>query len=124
MSNPAVTAQIVIDESVDAAITEALRIHGFVVISIAEDQSSISDNEVLEVANKHAALLVTEDKDFGELVVRLKKPHHGILLIRLAGFPSHEKATVAVNAISNHFKELKNAFSVLDHNKLRIRILE
>ena len=124
MNNTDIAFQIVSDESVDAAITEALRVKGFAVFSIAEEQSSISDTEVLNIANKYAALLITEDKDFGELVVRLRKPHHGILLLRLAGLPSNEKASNTVNAVSAHFNELKNAFSVLDHNKLRIRILE
>ena len=115
---------IIFDENIEEHWIQLAKKAGLDYFSIRECKSGITDREVIEIAKSKKGLIVTEDKDFGELVVRLKKPHHGILLIRLAGFPSNEKATLAVNAISNHFKELKNAFSVLDHNKLRIRILE
>lgn len=48
-----------------------------------EQSPSASDAEVLAIAFKRNALLITEDKDFGELVFRFQKPHKGILLIRI-----------------------------------------
>lgn len=75
--------QIVADESVDFRIVVQLREVGLTVYSIAEEQPSITDNSVLSIACDKQALLLTEDKDFGELVFRLQLPHHGILLIRI-----------------------------------------
>ena len=57
----------VADEGVDGAIVSKLR-ESYQVLYIAEMSPSISDDEVLNQANEVGALLLTEDKDFGELV--------------------------------------------------------
>ncbi len=74
---------IVADESVDFRIVSQLREVGFLVHSISEGQSSIKDEQVLAIAVDRDALLITEDKDFGELVFRFQLKHRGILLIRI-----------------------------------------
>lgn len=61
------------DENVDRQIVERLRCVGFNVRYIAETDAGISDDEVLDLANSEESLLLTADKDFGELVFRLKK---------------------------------------------------
>jgi len=66
---------LVADESIDSGITEGLRKKGINIFSIAEESGGIKDTEVLELAVKNNALLITEDKDFGELAFRLKFQH-------------------------------------------------
>ncbi|MDP3434810.1 MAG: DUF5615 family PIN-like protein, partial [Bacteroidota bacterium] len=63
---------LVADESVDFGIICRLREIGIEVISISEDFSGIKDSEVLKIAADYKYLLITEDKDFGELAYRLK----------------------------------------------------
>lgn len=111
--------KIVADESVDFRIIQALKNEKFEVIAIFEQTPSISDNEVLEIAVKHQALLIIEDKDFGELVFRLQLPHMGILLIRIED--NSFKIKSAVETILDHFSELKGSFSVLTKDRLRIK---
>jgi predicted nuclease of predicted toxin-antitoxin system len=55
------------DEGVDRQIVDRLRADGFAVDYVAEISPSIQDEMVLEQANARGALLVTVDKDFGEL---------------------------------------------------------
>ena len=76
---------LLIDESVDRQIVEELRRDGHNVAYVAEMDPGISDDAVLSVANNMTALLVTADKDFGELVFRRRQINAGVLLIRLAG---------------------------------------
>ena len=71
--------QVIADESVDFRIVIQLRNIGITVYSIVEEIPSITDKSVLLFAFEKNALLITEDKDFGELVFRLQLPHHGIL---------------------------------------------
>jgi len=52
------------------------------------------DEEVLLLASDNSTLLVTADKDFGELIFRQGYVKHGIILYRLAGIPSSEKANI------------------------------
>ena len=76
---------LVIDESVDNLIVEALRRDGHDVLYVSEFAPGINDDKVLDLANQSGALLVTEDKDFGELVFRNGRIHTGVVLIRLGG---------------------------------------
>ena len=72
---------LVADENIDRGIIERLRRDGHLVDWIAELSPSVSDEEVLRLAVEGGAVLVTEDKDFGELVYRCGLAHSGVLLV-------------------------------------------
>ena len=102
-----------------SVIVTALRAAGLVVYSVAEELPSITDISVLSIAIEKQALLITEDKDFGELVFRLKLPHTGVLLIRIE--EANHKLSSVVAGIKEHYEEMITKFSVINHNKLRIK---
>ena len=79
------------DGSVDFRIVKSLRSDGFEIEAIVELTPSINDDEVLKMAMDLEAILLTEDKDFGELTFRLQKPNRGIILIRMSGEPIESK---------------------------------
>lgn len=115
--------KLVVDESVDFAIIEILRKAGFHIHAIVEHNPGWSDDEVLKFAFDYPALLITEDKDFGELTYRLRKPNQGILLVRLTYSSANQKAKAVLEVIEHHADKLHAAFSVLDEHRLRIRPL-
>lgn len=115
------TFQIVADESADYAIVTGLRYKGYSVYAISEQLPSLSDKEVLSVAFENNALLITEDKDFGELVYRFQLPHKGILLVRMIASTSEEKARSVCEALLKYSDQLLNNFTVLEDKKIRIR---
>ena len=84
--------KIVADESVDRQIVDRLRMDGHDVMSIAELDPGIDDETVLGHSLRTNAILMTADKDFGELVFRQHLIHSGVLLIRLAGLKPELKA--------------------------------
>jgi predicted nuclease of predicted toxin-antitoxin system len=96
-----------------------LRASGFTVLSIQESHSAITDTQVLKLAEDNLALLITEDKDFGELVFRFQLKHTGILLLRME--QDKDMILLATRAITRFYKELLGKFSVLDKIKLRIK---
>jgi len=112
------------DESLDRQIVDRLRQEGHAVRYIAEMAPGVSDDVVLSLANQEADLLLTADKDFGEMVFRQGQLTRGILLVRLAGLPSTEKAELVTSVIHEHGTELPKAFAVLTARSLRIRRLE
>ena len=57
-----------VDEGVDRQIVHRLRSEGHAVIYVAELEPGISDDAVLDIANRESAVLVTSDKDFGEII--------------------------------------------------------
>jgi len=109
------------DESVDRQIVDRLRQDGHLVWYIAEMEPGIADDTVLDLANQEAALLLTADKDFGELVFRQRRLAPGIVLIRLAGLTPTSKAEVVASAINEHASELSQAFAVITPRAIRIR---
>ena len=109
------------DESVDAPIARRLRSDGHVVVCVWEQQPGISDDEVLAQANREQAILVTADKDFGELVFRLGQVHHGVLLIRLAGLPLERKTSIVSEAVCEHGEDMRKAFTVVAPGLVRLR---
>jgi predicted nuclease of predicted toxin-antitoxin system len=112
---------LIADESVDYAIIQVLREIGYNVISIMEQSPGIDDKKVLAIANLHQGLLITEDKDFGELTYRLNKQHNGILLIRLSGLPRIERINLVSDLLKEHAEKLSGKFSVINEQGLRIK---
>jgi predicted nuclease of predicted toxin-antitoxin system len=109
------------DEGVDRQIVERLRQGGNLVWYVADMEPGISDDAVLSLANREKALLLTTDKDFGEMVFRQHRHASGIVLIRLAGLSQTSKAELVVSAIKKHKTELPEAFTVITPKTIRIR---
>ena len=110
------------DESVDRQIVERLRADGHEVLYVAEVEPSISDNVVFDRANERLALLVTGDKDFGEIVFRDNRlSSGGVILLRLMGLSAEKKAEIVSEAFQTRGAEFPNLFSVVAPGKIRIR---
>jgi predicted nuclease of predicted toxin-antitoxin system len=100
---------------------EHLRNDGHDVLYLAELSPSITDEEVLQQANDRGALLVTSDKDFGELVFRQGRAHPGVVLLRLAGLSNATKAKIVAEVCRDRASGLFRAFSVISPGQVRIR---
>ena len=112
---------IVADENIDAAIIERLRKDGYDVYSISEETPGFPDNLVLELVRERRALLLTEDKDFVEMVYHMAEYRDGVILVRLDGCLSEDKAKIVSKAISEHGHELSNAIAAITSKAIRIR---
>jgi predicted nuclease of predicted toxin-antitoxin system len=109
------------DESLDRQIVEHLRADGHSVWYIIDTEPGISNGDVIEKANQMDAVLLTADKDFGEMVFQQRLVNKGVMLVRLAGLSSTHKAGIVASAVRDHLSELPQAFSVITHNAIRIR---
>jgi len=111
----------VADESVDKQIVERLRKEGHAIRYIVESGPGASDEDVLELAKHEGAILLTADKDFGEMVFRQRRMTEGVAFIRLAGQSQKRKAEIVASAVKRHGEELLRAFSVITPGGIRIR---
>ncbi len=109
------------DEGVDQQIVARLREGGHAVLYVAEMEPSIGDDVVLRRANEHSSLLVTEDKDFGELVHRQGLVSLGVILVRLHGLSSATKAGIVSDTLMQHRDEMSPSFTVISPGMIRIR---
>ena len=111
------------DECCDAGLVAGLRADGHDVSYVLEGRTGISDDEVLRNAYDAGRILLTEDKDFGELVCRLKKPAYGIILMRIDVEERGEKLPRMEALIAKYADRLPGHFVVVDLNKYRFRPL-
>ena len=110
------------DESVDRQIVERLRQDGYEVLYIAEIEPSIADETVFDRANEMSAVLITTDKDFGEIVFRDNRlSARGVILLRLSGISTEMKGEIVSRAFLSHEREFSNSFSVIEPGRIRIR---
>jgi predicted nuclease of predicted toxin-antitoxin system len=78
------------------------------------------DERILSLAREEGRILITLDKDFGELAILRKIPHHGIL--RLVSIPARQQATISLVILNQHGAELENgAIITADLKQVRIR---
>ena len=109
------------DESIDRQIVARLLQDGHAVVYVAEMSPGISDDDVLREAARRNALLVTADKDFGELVFRQRRIHTGVILLRLSGLSSDSKADIIALSIREQRAEMQGSFTVISQGFVRIR---
>jgi predicted nuclease of predicted toxin-antitoxin system len=102
---------------------EALRHQGHDVVWIRTESPGISDPEVLSRAQTEDRILLTFDKDFGELAFRTKPPvASGIILFRITAPSSVVVAQKVVTAIALR-DNWAGHFSVIEDDKIRMRLL-
>ena len=118
--NPNSTFKFIIDVGVGRSVEEWLKSQEFNV-TIGSANPEMKDFEIIKLANMEDGIIITMDKDFGELVFREKNKHKGILLLRLEDAMSEEKLAAIQNIIPEHLRKLKNNFSVYQNGKLRTR---
>jgi predicted nuclease of predicted toxin-antitoxin system len=94
------------DEGIDKPVVDRLRYDGHQVIYIAEEAPGLDDETILAMANHAMALLLTRDKDFGELVYRMQRVTHSVLLMRLDGITLEVKASTISAAVTTHGAEM------------------
>ena len=109
------------DEGVDRSIVDGLRKLNFDVYYVIEEIRSLYDDVLLQIAHEENRVLITRDKDFGELVFRLNKAHAGVILIRLEGHNTHERGDIVCRLISQYLDQLLNSFTVIQKGIIRIR---
>lgn len=105
----------------DAVI--ALRENGHDVAWIREDARGSNDEQVLARGQDEERILITFDKDFGEMAFRSKLPStSGVILFRISIPSSQHIAQVAVQAIASR-TDWAGHFSVIEDNRIRMTLL-
>ena len=115
--------RLLADECCDGDLVLLLRQAGHDVRYVAEGDAGRSDDEVLRLAVREDRVLLTEDTDFGELVVRLGKPAVGVVLLRLAGEPPAVKAARVRLLLEAHGDRVRGHHVVVGRDRLRLRVL-
>lgn len=112
--------RLLADESCDFSVVQALRSAGHDVLAVAELAGGLEDTFVMEMAFREKRILLTEDKDFGQLVYAHSQQSSGVIFIR---YPATARKTLpkAVAAlVSEPQAELIGSFVVMSPGRVRI----
>jgi uncharacterized protein with PIN domain len=109
------------DQSTDRRLAPYLRQAGHDVTVIAADYPpSLPDDAVLTIAQREQRVLITEDRDFGELVFRHRHAHSGVIYWRLPPMELAAKIARLSGLLDEHAADL-DQFLVVTERGVRVR---
>src|SRR5512133_881946 len=111
--------RFLVDECTGPAVAAWLRSQGHEVFSVYESARGVDDETVITMAFSENWILITNDKDFGDMVIRERKPHHGVIMMRLDDERSRSKIEILKSLLDNHSSRLSDQFAVVTEKKVR-----
>lgn len=113
--------RFIVDESTGASVIEYLRAEGHDVLAVSESMPKAVDRRILQRAVREKRILITNDKDFGELVYRSGQAHRGVLLLRLQDERAANRVQVLKSVLETYADRLGENFAVATERGVRIR---
>ncbi|MFH0726344.1 MAG: DUF5615 family PIN-like protein [Pseudomonadota bacterium] len=110
-----------VDVGVGKGIEKYLREEGYDTKAVRDIDPRMEDAEIIHTAVSENRIVITMDKDFGELVYHSSMKHNGVLLLRLEDAIGSEKLQIVKHIMKNYSDRIQNSFCVFQNNKLRIR---
>ena len=115
--------RILADENIARTIVAWLRSQGHDVLYASESRAQTSDADLLAEAEAGGHVVLTEDKDFGELVFRDRRNSHGVILLRLEDLPASGRLARVQAIWALVEANLPGNFLVVAEAKVRVRSL-
>ena len=114
---------IIADENLEQYWLELLRKKGFEVFSIRENYPGMDDIKIIEVAKKLKGILITEDKDFGELVFAHNVQNLSVIFLRYDQPKYNTIETHLLKSIELFYETEQPVFITVTAGTIRIRKL-
>ena len=111
------------DENVSRLVVDGLRAAGFDVVTVVATSAGTPDDEVLSAADRDGRILITEDRDFGELVVRQRLAVLGVILIALDRLSNAAEAARVTEVARAHADRMAGNLLVVEPGRVRVRPL-
>lgn len=108
------------DESCDFAVVRALRALDHDVLAVAELASGADDAIVMDMAHRENRILLTEDKDFGQLVYAHSHQFSGVILVRYPASARKMLPNAVVGLVVKLASDLIGSFVVMSPGRVRI----
>ncbi|WP_281635725.1 DUF5615 family PIN-like protein [Flavobacterium marginilacus] len=112
--------RFLIDECVGTSVSEYLKSNNHIVFSVFDEWRGATDEELLQKSILENYILITSDKDFGEMIFKSQKKHKGIILIRCQPNNFKQKIIVLTKLLANYADKLENNFVVVTNENVRI----
>jgi len=113
--------KFLVDVGVGRKVEGWLRENGYDVSAVRNIDPKTKDVDILKIASSGSRIVITMDKDFGELICYSGKTHAGVLILRLADAHADEKIEVLKNILRDYSDQIENSLCVYQDGRLRIR---
>jgi predicted nuclease of predicted toxin-antitoxin system len=113
--------KFLVDECTGTSIAACLRDEGYDVVTVAEVMPQASDRKILNRAVSEGRIVVTNDKDFGQLVYYSGWKHRGVVLLRLRDERAENKVWMMKVVLAQVGERLQNHYVVATEAGIRIR---
>lgn len=114
--------RFLLDESVDARLAYYLANLGHDATRVASNYpAGLRDEEVLSLAYTEGRILITSDRDFGELVFRHRQPHTGVIYLRIPNYAPLATKTERLAYVLTHYRDQLDQFLVVTKTRVRVR---
>jgi predicted nuclease of predicted toxin-antitoxin system len=114
--------KLLANENFPKASVLILRRLGYDITSIGEDNPSISDSSVMEIAEAEQRIILTFDRDYGELIYKYDyKPSQGVVYLRLNNYTPEEPAKHVHELLTVLQIETERSLTVYDGTNIRQR---
>jgi len=111
--------RFLVDECTGPVVARWLRAQKHEVFSVYEEARGMDDDEVIAKAFAEDRILITNDKDFGEKIHRERRPHKGVVLLRLEDERAANKIAALRRLLESYAGQLANQFVVVTENQVR-----
>ncbi len=111
--------RFLVDECAGPKVAKWLLDDGHAVFSIFDSARGTSDDEILNKAFNENWILITTDKDFGEMVFRERRQHRGVVFLRLVDERAVNKIVVLQELLKNHAERLPERFVTVTESRVR-----
>lgn len=112
--------RFLVDECTGSKVANWLRDANYEVFSVFDEARGITDDEILTKAFVENWILITNDKDFGEMIYRERREHHGIIFMRLGDERAINKIEVLEKLLENYAEKLPEQFVTVTETEVRI----
>jgi len=111
--------RFLVDECTGPAVAHWLRAQKHEVFSVYEEARGMEDDEVITKAFAENWILITNDKDFGEKIYRERRPHKGVVLLRLEDERAENKIAILQRLLKGYAERLTDQFVVVTERQFR-----
>lgn len=115
--------RITVDENIPRELVSWLRNHGFDVLSIRETAKGSRDSDILRWAMETERVVITLDKDFGELVFRRLIRSAGVILVRYKASSANEFVAKWEQRWEEVIPIAKGNFILIEEESIRVRAI-
>ena len=112
--------KFLIDANLDRKFTGIINKAGYDAVFINDLQTKAPDEDVLAIAEREKIIIITNDKDFGELIFKMGKPSAGIILFRTSITDPEKRFDLVKDSLG----KAEGKFIVVKEGQIKVRDLK